>query len=112
GQRRRARDEHPHLHLRHSAFELSAIVISGMAGMVMGYALVETDGLTRWASVRRRARDLATLVLGAAFLLLIAALIEGFWSPSSVPAPVKWGVGVMNCVLVGLYFTRAGRARA
>jgi uncharacterized membrane protein SpoIIM required for sporulation len=95
----------------HSPFELSAIVISGGAGMVMGYALVETDGLTRWASVRRRARDLATLVLGAAFLLLIAALIEGFWSPSGVPAPVKWGVGIVNSVVVGLYFTLAGRAR-
>lgn len=96
----------------HSSFELSAIVISGAAGMVMGYALVETGGLTRWASVRRKARDLATLVLGAAWLLLLAALIEGFWSPSGVPAPVKWGVAIVNCVVVGLYFTRAGRKPA
>jgi uncharacterized membrane protein SpoIIM required for sporulation len=96
----------------HSSFELSAIVISGAAGMVMGYALVDTGGLTRWASVRRRARDLATLVLGCAGLLLVAALIEGFWSPSGVPAPVKWGVALVNCVVVGLYFTRAGRTRA
>jgi uncharacterized membrane protein SpoIIM required for sporulation len=96
----------------HSAFELTAIVISGAAGMVMGYALVDTGGLTRWASVRKKARDLASLVLGAAFLLLLAALIEGFWSPSGVPAPVKWGVGLLNCVMVGLYFTRAGRVRA
>lgn len=95
----------------HSSFELSAIVISGMAGMVMGYALVDTGGLTRWASVRRRARDLANLVLGAAFMLLIAALIEGFWSPSSVIAPVKWGVALVNCVVLGLYFGLAGRAR-
>jgi uncharacterized membrane protein SpoIIM required for sporulation len=95
----------------HSVFELSAIVISGTAGMVLGYALVETGGLTRWASVRRRARDLATLVLGAAFMLLLAALIEGFWSPSSVPAPVKWGVALLNATVVGLYFTLAGRAR-
>ena len=96
----------------HSPFELSAIVISGGAGMVMGYALVQTDGLTRWASVRRRGRDLATLVLGAGFLLLIAAAIEGFWSPSSVPPPVKWAVSLVNCTVVGLYFTRAGRRRA
>jgi uncharacterized membrane protein SpoIIM required for sporulation len=95
----------------HSSFELSAIVISGMAGMVMGYALVETNGLTRWASVRRRGRDLAILVLGAAFMLLIAALIEGFWSPSGVPAQVKWVVALVNCTMVGLYFTLAGRER-
>jgi uncharacterized membrane protein SpoIIM required for sporulation len=95
----------------HSAFELSAIVISGGAGMVMGYALVDTGGLQRWASVRQRGRDLANLVLGAGFMLLIAALIEGFWSPSSVPAPVKWAVGVMNALVVGLYFTQAGRRR-
>jgi uncharacterized membrane protein SpoIIM required for sporulation len=95
----------------HSSFELSAIVISGTAGMVMGYALVDTGGLTRWASVRRRSRELATLILGAAFMLMIAALIEGFWSPSSVPAPVKWGVAVVNCTVVGLYFTLAGRVR-
>jgi uncharacterized membrane protein SpoIIM required for sporulation len=95
----------------HSSFELSAIVIAGTAGMVMGYALVETNGLTRWASVRRRARELATLVLGAAFMLLIAALIEGFWSPSGVPAPVKWGVALVNCTVVALYFTLAGRVR-
>jgi uncharacterized membrane protein SpoIIM required for sporulation len=95
----------------HGAFELSAIVISATAGMVMGYALVETHGLTRWASVRRRSRDLASLVLGAAFMLLIAALIEGFWSPSGVPAPVKWGVAVLNWTVVILYFTLAGRVR-
>ena len=62
--------------------------------------------------MRRKSRDLATLVLGAAGLLLVAALIEGFWSPSGVPAPVKWGVALLNCVMVGLYFTRAGRTRA
>ena len=95
----------------HSAFELSAIVISGTAGMVMGYALVETNGFTRWASVRRRSRELATLILGAAFMLLIAAMIEGFWSPSAVPPPVKWAVGFLNCVVVGLYFALAGRVR-
>jgi uncharacterized membrane protein SpoIIM required for sporulation len=78
---------------------------------VMGYALIETHGLTRWASVRRRSRDLASLVLGAAFMLLIAALIEGFWSPSGVPAPVKWGVAVLNWTVVILYFTLAGRVR-
>jgi uncharacterized membrane protein SpoIIM required for sporulation len=93
----------------HGPFELTAIVISGAAGMVMGYALVATGGLTRWASLRERGRDLAVLVLGAALMLLVAALVEGFWSPSAVAAPVKWAAGGVAAVLVGLYFARAGR---
>ena len=93
----------------HSAFELSAIVISGAAGMVMGYALVDTGGLTRWASVRSKARDLATLVLGAAALLLVAAFIEGFWSPSAIPAAVKLSVALVLYLLVAAYLALAGR---
>ena len=93
----------------HGAFELTAIVISATAGMVMGYALVDTGGLTRFASLRARARDIAYLVLGAALMLLIAAGIEGFWSPSSVPARVKWGTAIAAYLFVILYLTLAGR---
>jgi hypothetical protein len=39
----------------HGAFELTAIVISGAAGMVMGYALVDTRGRTRFGSLRAKA---------------------------------------------------------
>src|SRR3569623_423096 len=79
----------------HGAFELPAIVISGAAGMVMGYALVETAGLTRFGSLRRRARDLAQLLMGVAVMLAIAACLEGFWSPSHVPRPVKLAVAAL-----------------
>jgi uncharacterized membrane protein SpoIIM required for sporulation len=94
----------------HSPFELTAIVISGAAGLLMGYSLVETGGLTRIASLRARAGDLATLVLGAAAMLLVAAGIEGYWSPSSVPAPVKWVVAGVIALLVTAWLWGAGRA--
>lgn len=93
----------------HGAFELTAIVISGAAGMVMGYALVDTGGRTRFGSLRARARDIAYLVLGAALMLLIAAGIEGFWSPSSAPAKVKWGTAAAAYLAVTLYLSLAGR---
>jgi uncharacterized membrane protein SpoIIM required for sporulation len=94
----------------HSPFELVAIVISGAAGMRMGYALVVTEGRTRWGSVRAVSRDIAHLILGAAAMLLVAAGIEGFWSPSSVPAPVKWGVAGCLSVGVAAYLALAGRS--
>jgi uncharacterized membrane protein SpoIIM required for sporulation len=94
----------------HSPFELTAIVISGTAGLLMGYALVATEGRTRWSSLRRRAEELAQLVFGAAIMLLIAALIEGFWSPSRVAPPIKWATALVLSIAVACYLTFAGRA--
>jgi uncharacterized membrane protein SpoIIM required for sporulation len=95
----------------HGAFELTAIVISATAGMVMGYALVDTGGRTRFGSLRAQARDVAYLVLGAALMLLVAAALEGFWSPSAAPARVKWGAAVVAYTTVAVYLARAGRRR-
>lgn len=94
----------------HGAFELTAIAISGAAGMVIGHALVATGGLTRFGSLRRRAGDIARLVLGAAVMLLIAAMLEGFWSPSPAPPTAKLVVAGLLWVAVALYFIRVGRA--
>jgi len=93
----------------HSAFELTAIVLSGQAGLVMGYALVATGGLTRWGSLRAQVRDIANIVLGATFFLVIAAFIEGFWSPSAAPPVVKYVVAAALWSLVFLYLSLAGR---
>jgi uncharacterized membrane protein SpoIIM required for sporulation len=93
----------------HGAFELTAIVISGAAGMVTGYALVATDGKTRFGSLRRRAQDIARMVLGAAAMLVVAAALEGFWSASAAPARVKLGVAVALWLIVILYLSLAGR---
>ena len=77
--------------------------------MVTGYALVSTGGLTRFASLRRHARDIAQLVLGAAVMLLVAASLEGFWSPSPIPATVKLVVAACLWAAVRLYLVLAGR---
>jgi uncharacterized membrane protein SpoIIM required for sporulation len=96
----------------HGAFELTAILISGAAGIAMGYALVDTGQRTRWASLRAKAVELFCMIAGAAVMLLVAAFIEGYWSPSSVPAPVKWSVAVLLHVLVVVYLLRVGRDKA
>jgi len=94
----------------HGAFELTAIVIAGTAGIVMGYALVDTRGRTRIGSLQARAREIVYLVVGAALMLLVAAGIEGFWSPSGLPDRVKWGGAVVAYLLVISYLTFAGRS--
>jgi uncharacterized membrane protein SpoIIM required for sporulation len=93
----------------HGPFELTAIVISGAAGLQMGYALVDTGGRTRIGSLRSQSREIAHLVIGAALMLLIAAFIEAFWSPSSAPAPVKWAASAIFTLGIALYLGLAGR---
>jgi uncharacterized membrane protein SpoIIM required for sporulation len=95
----------------HSPFELTAIVIAGGAGLQMGYALVQTDGEPRLASLRRQGPEIIRLVMGAAAMLLIAAFIEGLWSGSSLPLVVKLVAGAVLSVLVAAYLLLAGRER-
>lgn len=94
----------------HAPLELFAIVISGAAGLQMGRSLVITDGRTRLGSLWAVREKILLQILGAAVMLLLAAAIEGFWSPSPAPAEVKWVVGTVMMVLVGLYLSLAGRS--
>jgi len=97
--------------IAHGAFELTAIVISGMAGFKLGLALLMPGRLSRLLALQRAARDAMPLVYGVFFMLVIAAFIEAYWSSMTfVPFSVKYGVGGVLWVLVGLYFWRAGRS--
>jgi uncharacterized membrane protein SpoIIM required for sporulation len=95
----------------HGPFELTAIVISGGAGLRMGFALLGTSGRTRVASLRAIADDLISLILGAGVFLLLAALIEGWWSPSSLPNAVKWAFSAVMSVLVASFLLFYGKKR-
>lgn len=97
--------------LGHSALELGAIVLAGGAGLSLGWSIVAPGDRTRLASLQHRARELLVIVGGAAVMLCLAAMIEGFWSASSAPDGVKVGVGSTLLVLVTAYVLLAGRTR-
>jgi uncharacterized membrane protein SpoIIM required for sporulation len=94
----------------HAPFEITAIVIAGGAGLRMGYALLAPGAFTRIRSLRNAADELVSLVLGAAVMLFIAAAIEAFWSPSSIPAQLKWAFGAVATLLVSGFLLWPGRA--
>jgi uncharacterized membrane protein SpoIIM required for sporulation len=97
----------------HGAFELTAICLSGAAGLKIGYALVAPGRLTRGAALRLAAVEAIPLVVGLAGMLLIAAGIEAFWSPRTFLPPIaKYVVGGVMWVIVIVYFAFAGRDRA
>jgi uncharacterized membrane protein SpoIIM required for sporulation len=96
----------------HGAFELTAIVLSGATGLELGSLLVNPGRYTRLDALKLHGPSMITVILGCAAMLLIAALVEGFWSPSGVPATIKFIVGGVLWFLVILYFVLAGRRRA
>ncbi len=93
----------------HSAFELTAMLLSGVAGMRLGLAIVAPGARTRLASLREAASESLPIVAGAALMLTIAAGIEAFWSPRLLPAAVKYAVGAGLWILVAAWLGVAGR---
>ena len=96
----------------HGAFELTAIVISGAAGLALGHALLAPRRLTRLQALKKAATEVVPLLYCATVMLFIAAALEAFWSSSRWVAPqVKYGVGAFFWVLVLLYLGWQGRPR-
>jgi uncharacterized membrane protein SpoIIM required for sporulation len=94
----------------HSSFELTAIVISGAAGLMLGHALLAPGRLARGHALRRAAARAAVLVGGATVLLVVAAAVEAFWSSAKwLPLPLKLGVALFCWAALVVYLARAGR---
>ena len=97
----------------HGAFELTAIVFSGAAGLRLGLALIDPGPYRRLTALRLAAKDAVWLIYGTTLMLLLAAFLEAFWSSSStVPASVKYTVGAIYWLMVLVYsFSAAWRQR-
>ncbi len=92
----------------HGAFELTAIVICGGAGLMLGRAVVAPGPEGRLETLKSVALEALQLVMGAALMLLVAAFIEAFWSSSSFAPNVKYGVAAVLWLSVILYLSFAG----
>lgn len=94
----------------HGAFELTAIVIAGGAGLRLGFNLLAPGRRRRIDALVEGGRKGAKLCLGIATMLLIAAFIEAFWSSiGSIPATVKYSVAAVLWMLVLSWLFFGGR---
>jgi uncharacterized membrane protein SpoIIM required for sporulation len=96
----------------HSSFELTAIILSAQGGLLLGYRLFVTKGLSREASLRAAGKTALPLITGSALLLLLAAAIEAFWSSRhELPPLAHYIAGLAGWVLLFSYFLFAGREK-
>ncbi|MEA2171217.1 MAG: hypothetical protein QOF76_4517 [Solirubrobacteraceae bacterium] len=75
----------------HGVLELSCIAVGTLAGLRLGWSIVEPGRRTRLESLRAEARPAIELVLGTMPWLVLAGLVEGFFTgsaPALVPAVI------------------------
>jgi uncharacterized membrane protein SpoIIM required for sporulation len=85
----------------HGVLELSCIVVAVMAGLRIGAAIVEPGRRTRLDALRLEARPAIELVLGTMPWLVVAGLVEGFFTGS---APSLTAALIVGFGLGGLYW--------
>jgi uncharacterized membrane protein SpoIIM required for sporulation len=90
--------------------ELSCIVCGGVAGLRIGWALINPGTRRRGAALRAEARPAIEIAAGTVPFLVICGLAEGFLTGPGLPVAVQATIGV---VLAGTFWTLvAVRGRA
>ena len=86
----------------HGSLELPAIFFAGGAGLLLARAILLPGKYRRLDALQVYGRQAAELIYGIVPMLIIAGVIEGFYSPSPwVPHLVKYATGtVLFCLLV------------
>ena len=95
----------------HGGIELSVIVLSGAAGLMIGDSLLRPGLLRRMDALTQAGARALVLAVGAAPLLIIAGIIESFVTPGDMAIPGKLLVGVVTATLMWSWLLLAGRAR-
>ena len=78
----------------HGILEMSCTIVAGVAGMRMGWALVNPGTRTRLAALQAEARPAAEIIVGTAIVLVFSGIIEGVVSTS--------GIGVGPGLVIGI----------
>jgi len=98
--------------LPHGFLELTAIVIAGATGLVLGWTLFAPGDRTRADALAEEGRRAIVVVMGLVLVFLAAALIEGFVTGSPLSTFTRVGIGGAAWVAFMLYAWVYGRRAA
>ena len=89
----------------HGTLEISAIVLAGGAGMVMGQGILFPGTYSRAEAFRRSARDGVKLALGLVPIFVVAGFLEGFVTRhTEMPLAASLGIIGTSAAFIGWYF--------
>ena len=79
----------------HGSLELPAIYLAGGAGLLIGKAIIFPGNYRRIDAIKNNAIQAALLLFGIVPMLVIAGIIEGFFSPNpAIPDAIKYFTGM------------------
>jgi uncharacterized membrane protein SpoIIM required for sporulation len=97
----------------HGVLELPAIFIAGGSGLEIARGLLFPGLLPRRVSLEIAGSRASRLLLGTVPMLVVAGVIEGFFSPSAVPVPAKFTLAaVLFAALISYLFLWSPTPRA
>ena len=95
----------------HGVIELTAIFISGGAGLLIGKALLMPGDLRRIDALVTNGLLAIKLILGCIPMLIIAGLIEGFVSPAHISPWYKYAVSLASALVLLAYFLKSNAGK-
>jgi uncharacterized membrane protein SpoIIM required for sporulation len=84
--------------LPHGILELTAICIAGGAGLTLARAIYAPGDLPRRDALRLAGTEAVQLLAGVAMMLILAGLIEGYITPTTLPPNFKLGFAALTGV--------------
>nr|WP_205207919.1 stage II sporulation protein M [Arthrobacter sp. 147(2020)] len=95
--------------LPHGFMELTAIFIAAAAGLRLFWAWVSPGARSRANALAEEGRSLITVALGLVLVLFISGLVEGFVTPSPLPAWLRISIGFLVFASYWVYTLVLGR---
>jgi uncharacterized membrane protein SpoIIM required for sporulation len=96
----------------HGVVEIPAILVAGQAGLVLALAFIGWgDRAALGTRLRHVSKDVVTLSIGFALMLVWAGFVESFLSQYHepiIPYNAKIAFGAVELVLLTLFFARSG----
>ena len=96
--------------LGHGLLELFAIWVAGAAGFLLGRSVVAPGDLLRADALVISGRRAVRMVGGAAILLVVAGLIEGFVSAGTGGVAVRAAASALSLVFLAIYLLNGRQA--
>lgn len=90
--------------LPHGFIELTAIFIAGASGLIIGKSILLPGDYTRGHSLISGSKKALSLIMGVVVMLIIAGIIEGFFTPLDISVVSKLVFAGVTGIALVVYF--------